>query len=162
MSDFTDIQQGIEALSQKLGELDDQRGKSDEYMLYLTNEVEDRVRQNQAEMVQNRTDYERIMREHEQAGRLLRSLEQLALKASRRSYPTGIPTGIFSDFDAITKALATANAANVTGEAADPGAIGDEDSLEVDPDHLRRGIRCLLKKKGIGVPEEAEAPESAT
>ncbi len=156
MSNFTDLQQGIEVVSQKLSELDDQRSKSDEYMLCLTNEVENRVRQNQAEMMQNRTDYERIMRECEQARHLLRSLELLALKASSRSYPTGI----FRDLDANTKALAPGSAASE--EVADPGAVPDEDYAEVDPDHLRLGMRRLLKKKGNGVSQGAEAPESAT
>ena len=96
MSNFTDLQQGIEAVSQKIGELDDEHGKSDEYMLRLINEVEDRVRQSQAEMTQNRTEYEQIMREYEQAKRLLHSLELLALKASSYSDPTGI----FRDLDA--------------------------------------------------------------
>ena len=45
MNNFTDLQQGIEAVSQKLGELEDQHGKFNEYMLCLINEVEDRVRQ---------------------------------------------------------------------------------------------------------------------
>ena len=127
-------------------------------MLCLTHEVEDRVRQNQAEMMQNRTDYERIMREYEQARHLLRSLELLALKANSRSYPTGI----FRDLDVITKALAPGSATNLNEEVADLGAVPDEDYAEVDPDHLRLGIRCLLKKKGNGVPKEPEAPESAT
>lgn len=162
MSNFTDIQQGIEAVSRKLSELNDQRSKSDESMLCLTHEVEDCVRRNQAEMVQNRAEYERIMREYEQARQLLNSLELLALNASSRCYPTGI----IRDLDAITKILAPGSTANVNREAADPGALpdeDDEDDEEVDPDLLRLGIRrCLLKKKGNGVPKEAEAPEPAT
>ncbi len=145
MSNFTDIQQGIEVASQKLSELDDQRSKTDEYMLCLTHEVEDRVRQNQAEMMQNRTEYERIMREYEQAKRLLHSLELLTLKASNHSDSTGI----FRDLDANAKALA-------------PGSSANEDYAEVDPDHLRRGLQQLLKKKGNGAPKGAEAEESAT
>ena len=145
MSNFTDLQQGIEAVSQKIRELDDEHGKSDEYMLRLINEVEDRVRQSQAEMAQNRTEYERIMREYEQAKRLLHSLELMTLKASSHSYPTGI----FRDLDANARALA-------------PGSSANEDYAEVDPDHLRRGLQHLLKKKGNGVPKGAEAEESAT
>ncbi len=143
MSNFTDLQQGIEAVTEKLSELDDQHGKFNEYMSCLINEVEDRVRQSQAEMTQNRTEYERIMREYEQAKRLLHSLELLTLKASSHSYPTGI----FRDLDA--KALA-------------PGSSANEDYAEVDPDHLRLGLQHLLKKKGNGAPKEAEAVESAT
>ncbi len=134
MSNFTDLQQGIEAVSQKILELDDEHGKSDEYMRRLINEVEDRVRQSQAEMTQNRTGYERIMREYEQAKRLLHSLELLALKASSYSDPTGI----FRDLDA------------------------NEDYAEVDPDHIRQGLQRLLKKNGSSELEEAEAEESAT
>ena len=145
MSNFTDLQQGIEAVSQKILELDDEHGKSDEYMRRLINEVEDRVRQSQAEMTQNRTGYERIMREYEQAKRLLHSLELLVLKASSYSDPTGI----FRDLDANTKALA-------------PGSAANEDYAEVDPDHLRSGLQHLLKKKGNGVPKGAEAEGSAT
>ncbi len=145
MSNFTDLQQGIEAVSQKIGELDDEHGKSDEYMLRLINEVEDRVRQSQSEMMQNRTEYERIMREYEQAKRLLHSLELLTLKASSHSYPTGI----FRDLDANARALA-------------PGSSANEDYAEVDPDHLRHGLQRLLKKNGNGVPKGAEAEELAT
>ena len=39
MSNFTDIQRGIEVADQNLSTLDDQRSKSDEYMLRLTNPV---------------------------------------------------------------------------------------------------------------------------
>ena len=143
MSNFTDLQQQIEAVSQNLSELDDQHSRSKEYMLCVINEVEDRVRQCQAEMTQNRTEHERIMREYEQARRLLHSLELLTLKASSHSYPTGI----FRDLDANTKALAP---------------VPDEDYAEVDPDHLRLGLQHLLKKKGNGVPKGAAAEESAT
>lgn len=143
MSNFTDLQQQIEAVSQNLSELDDQHSRSKEYMLCVINEVEDRVRQCQAEMTQNRTEHERIMREYEQARRLLHSLELLTLKASSHSYPTGV----FRDLDANTKALAP---------------VPDEDYAEVDPDHLRLGLQHLLKKKGNGVPKGAEAEESAT
>ncbi len=158
MSNFTDLQQQIEAVSQNLSELDDQHSQSDEYTLCVINEVEDRVGQCQAEMTQNRIEYERIMREYEQAKRLLHSLELLTLKASSYSYPTVI----FRDLDANTKALAPASAANGNGEVADPGAVPGEDYAEVDPDHLRRGLQHLLKKKGNGVPKGAEAEESAT
>ena len=143
MSNFTDLQQQIEAVSQNLSELDDQHSRSKEYMLCVINEVEDRVRQCQAEMTQNRTEHERIMREYEQARRLLHSLELLTLKASSHSYPTGV----FRDLDANTKALAP---------------VPDEDYAEVDPDHLRLGLQHLLKKKGNGVPKGAAAEESAT
>ncbi len=143
MSNFTDFQRGIEAVSQNLSELDDQHSKSDEYMLCLTNEVEDRVRQCQAEMTQNRTEHERIMREYEQARRLLHSLELLTLKAS--SYSS--PTGVFRDLDANTKALAP---------------VPDEDYAEVDPDHLRLGLKRLLKKKGNDASKGAETEELAT
>ena len=143
MSNFTDLQQQIEAVSQNLSELDDQHSRSKEYMLCVINEVEDRVRQCQAEMTQNRTEHERIMREYEQARRLLHSLELLTLKASRHSYPTGV----FRDLDANTKTLAP---------------VPDEDYAEVDPDHLRLGLQHLLKKKGNGVPKGAAAEESAT
>ncbi len=145
MSNFTDLQQGIEAVSQKISELDDEQGKSNEYMLCLVNEVGDRVRQSQAEMTQNRTEYDRIMREYEQAKRLLHSLELLTLKASNHIDPTGI----FRDLDANAKALA-------------PGSSANEDYAEVDPDHLRRGLQQLLKKKGNGAPKGAEAEELAT
>ena len=145
MSNFTDFQRGIEAVSQNLSELDDQHSKSDEYMLCLTNEVEDRVRQCQAEMTQNRTEHERIMREYEQARRLLHSLELLTLKAS--SYSS--PTGVFRDFDANAKALAPYSATN-------------EDNAGVDPDHLRLGLKRILKKNGNGVSKGAEAEELAT
>ncbi len=145
MSNFTDLQQGIEAVSQKILELDDEHGKSDEYMLRLINEVEDRVRQSQAEMTQNRTEYDRIMREYEQAKRLLHSLELLTMKASRHSYPTGISR----DLDAHAKALAPSRSAN-------------EDFAEVDPERMRQGLQHLLKKKGNGVPKGAEAEELAT
>ncbi len=158
MSNFTDLQQQIEAVSQNLSELDDQHSQSKEYALCVINEVEDRVRQCQAEVTQNRTEHERIMREYEQARRLLHSLELLTLKASSYSYPTGI----FRDLDANTKALAPASAANGNGEVADPGAVPGEDYAEVDPDHLRLGLQHLLKKKGNGVPKGAEAEESAT
>ena len=158
MSNFTDLQQEIEAVSQNLSELDDQHNKSKEYMLYVINEVEDRVRQCQAEMTQNRTEYERIMREYEQARHLLHSLELLTLKASSRSYPTGI----FRDLDANTKALALGSAANGNREVADPGAVPDEDYAEADPDRMRQGLQRLLKKKGNGVPKGAEAEASAT
>ena len=143
MSNFTDLQQQIEAVSQNLSELDDQHSRSKEYMLCVINEVEDRVRQCQAEMTQNRTEHERIMREYEQARRLLHSLELLTLKASSHSYPTGV----FRDLDANTKTLAP---------------VPDEDYAEVDPDHLRLGLQHLLKKKGNGVPKGAAAEESAT
>ncbi len=143
MSNFTDLQQQIEAVSQNLGELDDQHSKSKEYMLCVINEVEDRVRQCQAEMTQNRTEHERIMREYEQARRLMHSLELLTLKTSNHSYPTGV----FRDLDANTKALAP---------------VPDEDYAEVDPDDLRLGLQHLLKKKGNGVPKGAAAEESAT
>ncbi len=145
MSNFTDLQQGIEAVSQKISELDDQHGKSNEYMLCLIKEVEDRVRQSEAEMTQNRTEYDRIMREYEQAKRLLHSLELLALKASSHSYSTGI----FRDLDANAKALAPRSSAN-------------EDYAEVDPDRMRQGLQRLLKKNGSGAPKGAEAAESAT
>jgi len=158
MSNFTDLQQEIEAVSQNLSELDDQQSKSKEHMLCVINEVEDRVRQCQAEMTQNRTEYERMMREYEQARHLLYSLELLTLKASSHSYPTGI----FRDLDANTKALAPDSAANGNREVADPGAVPDEDYAEVDPDHLRRGLQHLLKKKGNGVPKGVEAEASAT
>ncbi len=158
MSNFTDLQQGIEAVSQQLGELEDQHGKFNEYMLCLINEVEDRVRQSQAEMAQNRTEYERIMREYEQAKRLLHSLELMTLKASSHSYPTGI----FRDLDANTKALAPGSTANGNVEVADPGAVPDEDYAEVDSDRVRRGLQHLLKKKDHGVPKGAKAEESAT
>ena len=145
MSNFTDLQQGIEAVTEKLSELDDQHGKFNEYMSCLNNEVEDRVRQSQAEMTQNRTEYERIMWEYEQVRRLLHSLELMTLKASSHSYPTGI----FRDLDANAMALA-------------PDSSANGDYAEVDPDHLRRGLRRLLKKNGNGVPKGAEAEESAT
>ncbi len=134
MSNFTDLQKGIETVTKKLSELDDQHGKSNECMSRLINEVEDRVRQSQAAMTQNRTEYERIMREYEQAKRLLHSLELLTLKASSHSYSTGI----FHDLDA------------------------NEDYAEVDPDHIRQGLQRLLKKNGSSELEEAEAEESAT
>ncbi len=140
MSNFTDLQQGIEAVNQKIGELDDEHGKSDEYMLCLIKEVEDRVRQSEAEMTQNRTEYDRIMREYEQAKRLLHSLELLTMKAGRHSYPTGI----FRDLDAHPKALA-------------PGRSANEDFAEVDPERMRQGLQHLLKKKGNGAPKGAEA-----
>ena len=98
------------------------------------------------------------MREYEQARRLLHSLELLTLKASSRSYPTGI----FRDLDANAEALAPGSAANGNGEVADPGALPDEDYAEVDPEHLRHGLKRLLKKKDNGVPKGAEAEESAT
>ena len=145
MSNFTDLQQEIEAVSQSLSELDDQHSKSKEYMLYVINEAEDRVRQCQAEMTQNRTEHVRIMREYEQARRLLHSLELLTLKASSYSYPTGV----FRDLDANANAWALDSATN-------------DDDAEVDPDHLRLGLQHLLKKKGNGVPTGAEAEESAT
>ncbi len=145
MSNFTDLQQEIEAVRQNLSELDEQHSKSKEYMLCVINEVEDRARQCQAEMTQNRTEYERIMREYEQAKRLLHSLELLTLKASNHSDPTGI----FRDLDANAKALA-------------PGSSANEDYAEVDPYHLRRGLQQLLKKKGNGAPKGAEAEELAT
>ncbi len=145
MSNFTDLQQQIEAVSQNLSELDDQHSQSKEYVLCVINEVEDRVRQCQAEMTQNRTEHERIMREYEQARRLMHSLELLTLKASSHSYPTGI----FHNLDANARALA-------------PGSSANEDYAEVDPDHLRSGLQHLLKKKGNGVPKGAEAEESAT
>ncbi len=145
MSNFTDLQKGIEAVTEKLSELDDQQGKSNEYMLCLINEVEDRVRHSQAEITQNRTEYKRIMREYEQARRLLHSLELLTLKASNHSDLTGI----FRDLDANAKALALGSSAN-------------EDYAEVDPDHLRHGLQRLLKKKGNGVSAGAEAEELAT
>jgi len=145
MSNFTDLQQGIEAVTEKLSELDDQHGKFNEYMSCLINEVEDRVRQSQAEMTQNRTEYERIMWEYEQVRRLLHSLELMTLKASSHSYPTGI----FRDLDANAKALA-------------PDSSTNGDYAEVDPDHLRSGLKRLLKKNGNGVPKGAEAEESAT
>jgi len=158
MSNFTDLQQQLEAVSQNLSELDDQHSQFNEYTLCVINDVEDRMRQCQAEMTQNRTEYERIMREYEQAKRLLHSLELMTLKASSHSYPTGI----FRDLDANTKALAPVSAANGNGEVADPGAVPGEDYAEVDPDHLRLGLQHLLKKKGKGVPKGAEAEESAT
>ena len=147
MSNFTDLdlQQGIEAVSQNISELDDQHGKSNEYMLDLTKEVEDRVRQSRAEMAQNRTEYERIMQDYEQAKRFLHSLELLTLKASSHSYRTGI----FGDLDAKAKALA-------------PGSSAIEDYAEVDSDHLRLGLKRLLKKNGNGVSKGAEAEEVAT
>ncbi len=143
MSNLTELQQQIEAVSQNLSELDDQHSQSNEYMLCVINEVEDRVRQCQAEMTQNRTEHERIMREYEQARRLMHSLELLTLKASSHSYPTGV----FRDLDANTKALAP---------------VPDEDYAEVDPDRMRQGLQRLLKKKGNGVPKGAAAEESAT
>ncbi len=145
MSNLTELQQQIEAVSQNLSELDDQHSQSNEYMLCVINEVEDRVRQCQAEMTQNRTEHERIMQEYEQARRLMHSLELLTLKASSHSYPTGV----FRDLDANTKALA-------------PGSAANEDYAEVDPDHLRLGLKRLLKKNGNGVSKGAEAEELAT
>lgn len=134
MSNFTDLEQGIEAVSQKLGELDDQRGKSNEYMLRLINEVEDHMRQSQAEMTQNRTEYEQIMRKYEEAKCLLHSLELLTLKASSHTYPTGISRNL------------------------DPNAM----AAEVDPDHLRHGLQRLIKMSGNSAPKGAQAEELET
>ncbi len=155
MSNFTDLQQGIEAVTEKLSELDDQHSKSKEYMLCVINEVEDRVRQCQAEMTQNRTEHERIMREYEQARRLLHSLELLTLKASSYSYPTGV----FRDLDA--NAWAPDSVANGNREVADPGAVPDEDYAEVDPDHLRLGLKRALKKNGNGVSKGGSSASAA-
>ena len=145
MSNFSNLQKSIEAVSQKLDEFDDQHGESNEHILRLIKEVEDHVRQSQTEMTQNRTEYERIMQKYEQAKRLLHSLELLTMKASRHSYPTGV----FRDLDANAKALA-------------PDSATNEDDAEVDPDHLRHGLRRLIKKTGNGVPTGAEVEELAT
>jgi len=156
MSNLTDLKQGIEAVSQNLRELDDKHSESDEYMLGLTQEAEDRVRQSQAELMRNQTEYEQIMGEYEQARRFLHTIELLNLKSSGRSYLTGVSRNL----DANTMVVAPGRAAN--WEVTDPGAVPDEDYADVDPDNVRLGVQRILKKKGNGVPRGAEAEELAT
>lgn len=141
MRNLTDLKLGIEAVSQNLRELDDKHSESDEYMLGLTQEAEDRLRQIQAELMRNQTEYDQIMGEYDQARRFLHTIELLNLKSSSRSYPIGASR----DLDANTMAVAP-----------------DEDSAEVDPDHVRLGLQRILKKNGNGVSKGAESEELAT
>ena len=139
MSNLTDLEEGIEAVCLKFSELDDKHRKSNEDLHGMTKKVEDRVHQIQAEMMLNRTEYERIIGEYRNAKHLLYQTEIVNLNASSRNYP-----------------LAPDSAANreVT--------VPDDDNAEVDPEHLRHGFERVLRRKGNGVPKETKAQASAT
>ncbi len=139
MRNLTDLKEGVEAVCQNLSELDNKHSESNEYILRMTNEAEDRVHQIQEEMMLNRTEHERIIGEYRNAKHLLHQLEILNLDASSRNYP-----------------LPPRSAAN--REATDP----DEDNAEIDPDHVRLGFERVLKRKGNGVSNESKAQQLAT
>ncbi len=134
MSNLTDLKERVEAVCQDLSELDDKLSKSNEHMHRMTNKVEDHVHQIQAEMMLNRTEYERIIGEYRDAKHLLHQLDILNLNASSCDYP-----------------LAPGSAAN--REVTDP----DDDCAEVDPEHVRLGFERVLKRKGNGVSNESKA-----
>ncbi len=139
MSNLTDIKEGFEAVCQDLCELNDKHSKSNEDLHRMTKKVEDRLHEIQAEMMLNRTEYERIIGEYRNAKHLLYQTEIVNLNASSRNYP-----------------LAPDSAANreVT--------VPDDDNAEVDPEHLRHGFERVLRRKGNGVPKETKAQASAT
>ena len=139
MNNLTDIKEGFEAVCQDLCELNDKHSKSNEDLHRMTKKVEDRLHEIQAEMMLNRTEYERIIGEYRNAKDLLHQIEILKSNASSRNYP-----------------LAPDSAANreVT--------VPDNDDAEVDPEHVRHGFERVLRRKGNGVPKESKAQESAT
>ena len=139
MSNLTDIKEGVEAVCQDLSELGDKHSKSNEDLHRMTNKVEDRVHQIEAELMLNRTEHERIIGEYRNAKHLLHQFEILNLDASSRNYP--LPPG------------SAANLEVTDLEVTDT----DEDNAEIDRNHVRLGFERMLKRKGNGVSNESKA-----
>jgi len=87
----------------------------------------------------------------------LRGLRTTRTQAYRQSERDDNPAQRLSR-DGISRGIADSGA---NREVTNPGAVPDEDYAEVDPDHLRLGLKRALKKNGNGVSKGGSSASAA-
>ena len=87
----------------------------------------------------------------------LRGLRVTRTQAYRQSERDDNPAQRLSR-DGISRGIADSGA---NREVTNPGAVPDEDYAEVDPDHLRLGLKRALKKNGNGVSKGGSSASAA-